>query len=405
MYNDNNQLWDYSNFSDVLLSKPQYGLTARSSTKEGNTIYLRISDITEDGKFKTNDLHYVQLNSTDLSKYELRDGDFLIARSGTVGRVYLHSTTSKPTVFASYLIRFKLDTSKVLPRFVLYWGLSDDFQKQVEIRKKTVAQPNINAKDYTQFRMPVPPISQQQKIIRVLDQISTIKSKREQANKLTSNIIQSVFLKMFGDPDTNPMGWKFGEFRDLIEDIRYGTSVKCSVIREGSIPVLRIPNVVKGSIELDELKFAKLGSEDLDRYILREGDLLFVRTNGNRDYVGRCAAFHVADRSYAFASYLIRARLSQNKLNPDFTSTLLSLPTQRSQLFQRSRTSAGQYNINTEAIKSIKIILPPLNLQENFVEILKNYLRLTKKEQGATKYISELFQSLMHKVFGRELRI
>src|SRR5207245_4852646 len=103
-----------------------------------------------------------------LAKYKLEENDFLIARSGSVGRVYLHRDLGTPAVFASYLIRFRLDTRKVLPRFVFYWGLSPQFQKEIETRRKVVAQPNVNARAYSGFRIPSPDIQTQQRIVSVL---------------------------------------------------------------------------------------------------------------------------------------------------------------------------------------------------------------------------------------------
>jgi type I restriction enzyme S subunit len=395
--------WGFSTLGDVILDKPQYGLTARSSTKINNTVYIRISDITDEGQLKPENLHYVNLNSDEVGKYRLHENDFLIARSGSVGRVYLHHALEKPAVFASYLIRFRLDTQKVLPKFVFYWGLSPDFNREIEARKKIVAQPNINAKDYCKFRLPVPRLQTQRRIVSVLERASNLKKRREQSNQLTNKIIQSVFLKMFGDPANNPKGWEIVELGEVIHELRYGTSVKCTSMPNGGIPVLRIPNIVRGLIELDGLKFSKLSDPDLTRYGLKDGDLLFVRTNGNREYVGRCAVFHEKGGPYAFASYLIRARLQQKRLNPDFVAVLLSFSASRNQLFLRARTSAGQYNINTEGIRSIKIVVPPLSLQEKFVLVLSNYAKLRRRQQESESEINLLFQSLMHKAFRGEL--
>ena len=135
---------------------------------------------------------------------------------------------------------------------------------------------------------------------------------------------------------------------------------------------------------------------------MKEGDILFVRTNGNREYVGRSAVFHEGNTSFAFASYLIRARLSE-KINPDFAKVYLSLPYARKQMFQTSRTSAGQYNINTQALKAIKFYVPPLNLQQQFAVLCKTITLLNEKQQKSTIEIDKLFDSLLSKTFKVEL--
>ena len=69
---------------------------------------------------------------------------------------------------------------------------------------------------------------------------------------------------------------------------------------------LRIPNIIHGNIDFEDLKYAVLPDSDIQRYGLREGDIIFIRTNGNREYVGRCAVYHQNSNIHAFASYLIR---------------------------------------------------------------------------------------------------
>jgi type I restriction enzyme S subunit len=93
----------------------------------------------------------------------------------------------------------------------------------------------------------------------------------------------------------------------------------------------------------------------------------------------------------------------KDELNADFAGILLSLPASRNQLFLKARTSAGQYNINTEGIRSVKIIVPPLSLQEKFASILCNYESLREKQRDSTIEIDQVFHSVMQKAFRGEL--
>src|SRR5207247_962920 len=119
----------------------------------------------------------------------------------------------------------------------------------------------------------------------------------------------------------------------------------------------------------------------------------------NREYVGRCAVFHQASRPYAFASYLIRVRVKATRINPDFARVLLSFPAPRDQLFARARTSAGQYNINADGIRSVKMMLPPLELQNEFISILAKDAKLTEAQNKSQEELSKLLHSLMRKAF------
>ena len=84
------------------------------------------------------------------------------------------------------------------------------------------------------------------------------------------------------------------------------------------MPVLRIPNVIDGRVDLSDLKYIKLPDRVIQNLRLENGDLLFVRTNGRREYIGRCAVYNGELKESLFASYLIMARLKPNTLLPGF---------------------------------------------------------------------------------------
>jgi type I restriction enzyme S subunit len=163
--------WEWIKLGDALVKKPQYGLTSKSSKKEKEVRYIRISDITDYGELKDDDPRFLDLSPDEFEKYKLEKNDILIARSGTVGRVYLHRSLKTKAVFASYLIRFKLDSTRIIPKFFFYYGLSPFYKKWIEFTLRKVAQPNINAREYSKLKIPLPPLDEQEKIIAYFDKI------------------------------------------------------------------------------------------------------------------------------------------------------------------------------------------------------------------------------------------
>lgn len=259
----------------------------------------------------------------------------------------------------------------------------------------------LNKQKIAAIKIPFPPLSEQHRIVEILDQADALRKMRAEADAKAERILPALFIKMFGDPATNPMGWEEKKLSDLEIDFRYGTSVKCDSIAKG-LPVLRIPNILGGEINLDALKYGELSSEEMNRLLLQQGDLLFVRTNGNPDYVGRCAVFDL-DEQYLFASYLIRARFPRNTVEPRFIAAYLQTPSGRQGMLPFIRTTAGQSNISVEGLKQIPIFLPDIELQRNFVNQLDNLYKLRRQREKSSNLLESTFQILLSRAFSGDL--
>ena len=136
------------------------------------------------------------------------------------------------------------------------------------------------------------------------------------------------------------------------------------------IPMLRMPNIVEGEIDCSELKYlprkAAVTSKEPDKYLLRKGDFLINRTN-SKELVGKSAVFNI-DGEYTYASYVIRYRFDTEKVLPEYVNILFMLPIVRIQIDTMSRQTAGQCNINSDEIGSIRIPVPPISVQKNIIE-------------------------------------
>ena len=271
--------------------------------------------------------------------------------------------------------------------------------------KGGTAQPFVKVLDSLKKKIPLPPLHEQQRIVSLLDEADELRRLREQADRRTADLIPAVFYEMFGDPagryQVRPLSMVAHEFR-------YGTSNKSSDV---GYPALRIPNVVGNTLDLSDLKFVQVLADELSRIKLQSGDVLFVRTNGNPDYIGRSAIFEteVARASgldpdlFIYASYLIRARLDLSQVDPYFVQHYLCTPAGRKEVRKRARTSAGQYNMNTEGLSTIPIPLPPLSLQTQFAAGVAKIRALQTRQAESRRRLDDLFESMLHRAFQGEL--
>ena len=193
--------WEWVKLGNILTRRPQYGLTAKSSKEEKEIRYIRISDITDDGTLKSDDPRFLDLDTSQFEKYKLEENDILIARSGTVGRVYLHKPLKQKAVFASYLIRFKLDPTRTIPKFFFYYALSPFYKKWVQDTLRIVAQPNINAERYSKLKIPFPPLEEQRKIVAYLDGIKEttefLKQLQQETEEELEKLVPAILDRAF----------------------------------------------------------------------------------------------------------------------------------------------------------------------------------------------------------------
>ncbi|WP_289044082.1 restriction endonuclease subunit S [uncultured Olleya sp.] len=182
---------------DCLLEKPTYGANASSKPFENGSLrYIRITDIDDEGNLIKEDK--VTIDSTDYSKYILKDQDFLFARTGnTVGKTLLYDSQMEESVFAGYLIRFRVNSKILNPKFLFYFTKSLKYETFKRKMIKVGAQPNINSEEYQSMILPSFSIEIQNELIDKLDfmkcNIDTLKSKISSSKALQKSLINQVF--------------------------------------------------------------------------------------------------------------------------------------------------------------------------------------------------------------------
>jgi type I restriction enzyme, S subunit len=167
-----------------------------------------------------------------------------------------------------------------------------------------------------------------------------------------------------------PRGWTWATLEQLSADSSYGSSVKCSYEGRGEA-VLRIPNVVRGEVDISDIKFSTESLDLDDGEQLQPGDILVVRTNGSVGLVGRSAVFTSAVQgTYYFASYLLRLRCVVGADLPVWINFVLASPYGRTWIESRAASSAGQHNISLGTLLGMPVPLPPVDEQRRCLETI-----------------------------------
>ncbi|MHA3363215.1 restriction endonuclease subunit S [Yersinia enterocolitica] len=245
------------------------------------------------------------------------------------------------------------------------------------------------------LNVPIPPLNEQKRIAAILDKTAGIREKRELAIKLADDFLRATFLDMFGDPVENPKRWNIKPLADQIVHANNGVSRRRKEdTNEGDI-VLRLQDVHYSGITFKkELNRIKLVDKEKKTARVEYDDLLFIRVNGNPNYVGRTAVFKSYIEPVYHNDHLIRIRLG-DEYNSDFLCYLINSPTSRKIISKRIKTSAGQHTISQDGIVKLEFYRPPIEMQEKFVSIKNKIESSFNKTDGC----EGLFISLSHKLF------
>lgn len=242
----------------------------------------------------------------------------------------------------------------------------------------------------------IPPINEQKRIAAILGKAEDIRQKREQAIKLADDFLRAKFLEMFGTPANNIHRFPKGTIRDLVDSVNYGTSAKAS-IDSGEYPILRMGNITyQGRWDFTDLKYLDLSVKEKDKFLVKEGDLLFNRTN-SKELVGKTAVYE-EDRPMAFAGYLIRVR--PNSIgNNYYISGYLNSIHGKITLMNMCKSIVGMANINAQELQNIEILIPPKHLQDEYEIIYKKIKKGLSIYDKSAMQLQLLASNLSNKYF------
>ena len=361
-----NGKWDFVELGDVCKDRGEYGSGAKKIIYDGNVRYMRITDIDDEGNLKATDIVSPSIIE---EKYFLQKGDLLFARSGSVGRCYLHKLETGKYQFAGYLIRFKTDRNKILPDFIFYLTKSEHYWNWIKNQSKTGTLTNINAKQFSSFKIPLPPLEIQEQIVAELNSYQKI---IDGAKQVVENYKPTFKI----DPE-----WEIIEL-DKICKLEYGYSE--SAKNNGEYRYIRITDISEdGLLKYDEIKYVNL-NEKSKKYILKKGDVLVARTGAT---YGKTLYFDEEIKAI-FAGYLIRLNFRKEQINNKFYwifSQSSNYRKQKNGLVQ----GGGQPQFNANTIKYIKIPLPSLEIQKKIVFEIEN----EQKNINANKELITIFEN------------
>ena len=258
------------------------------------------------------------------------------------------------------------------------------------------AQPQITRQGMEKIYVTIGSHNEQMDIVDKLKKVENVIGLRKRELKQLDTLVKSRFAEMFGDPIRNPKGWKVVTIGDIVTEVRYGTSKPA--VEGGKYPYLRMNNLTAdGHLDLNDLKYIDISDDEVEKCVVRKGDVLFNRTN-SIDLVGKTAVFDLPD-DMVIAGYIIRVRLNE-KILPEVLSQYMNLEALKDILRSMAKGAVNQANINAQELQSIRIYVPDIKIKKQFVEMKDQVDKSKSKIQKSLEETQLLFDSLMQKYFG-----
>ena len=339
------------------------------------------------------------------------DGELILLWDGSnAGEIFY----GKKGVLSSTMVKIKQKTDKFQTNFLFY--LLKSKQDYLQSQTKGTGIPHVSGNVLDNLLLPLPPLSEQQKISEILSTVDSAIQKTDEilakTERLKKGAMQKLLAKGIGHKefkDTEigrlPKEWevvKLGKISELKNGINFSKIQKA----EGGLPTIDVLNMYGNSIyaDLSSLYSVQINLESNSDFVLKNGDILFVRSSMKREGAGWACLFKENEKRVTFCGFIIRARLTTNKIIPEFITYFLRSPKAR-KIIIANAGQVGIANINQNALSNLNVPLPPLPEQQKIAEILSTIDGKLEQERRRKEKLERVKKGLMNELLTGRKRV
>lgn len=324
-------------------------------------------------------------------KYEINNGDVLISWSASLGVYVWNKGTA---ILNQHIFKVVFDKINIDKNYFVFAVKS--LLEKMEKQTHGATMKHITKPLFDNMSFPLPPIEEQKKIAARLDAVSDLQAKQKQLLAEQDTLIKSVFYDLFGDPITNEKGWnvrKLGELGTFKNGLNFSSNSGAIQIRCLGVSDFKDRLTVD---EPESIPYILIDETPAESYKLKDDDIVFVRSNGNKKLVGRCICVKTKGEPIYHSGFCIRFRKNINIVDTVYLLFYLKDPSVREKYRGRG---ANIQNLNQTTLSKLNISLPPLELQEKFAAIVEQIEAEKQKIKSAIAETQTLFNALMAEYF------
>lgn len=339
----------------------------------------------------------------ELKRFELSAGDLVMSCSGTMGKVAKVPSGIERGIINQALL--KLTPSNMLDLdYFAYWMGSESFQNKINENSHGAAVKNVaSVKILKEIKIPLPPLPEQKKIAEILDAADSLRQKDQQLIEHYNTLSQSLFLEMFGDPVSNAHGFTNSSVGEqcLVKGGKRVPKGEKLVKENTGYPYIKAGNIKEGKVTSTKMEYlTPLVREKLKRYIVNEGDVCVTVVGANIGDIGIVPKeLHLANLTENANKLPIK---NPEVLNGLYLCFALQADFIQNQIKQKTM-AVGVPKLALFRIQQLEILVPPIDLQNDFLERIKIIEQQKVLAVESLKKSKDLFNSLLQKAFKGEL--
>ena len=394
-------MWKTVKLGELLELQNGYAFKSKEYSTDGYFV-MRITNV-QQGYISAHSPQYIEIETpSKLTKFILEEDDILVSLTGDVGRVGVVRGEHLPAVLNQRVARVQSISNSVERDFLFHYLNSAIFRNQVEALGRGAAQANVSTKDILEIALELPPLAEQQRIVAKLDAaFSEIDRAREiykHSITLADSCLSKVKALRVAKLLSKSQKLKLGVLASFKNGLNYNKSEKGFPVK-----ILGVGDFEnRFSIRTESLQEIQTNKPLTADYYLEHEDIVFVRSNGNKNLIGRSILIENPEEHVTFSGFCIRCRIEEKNLSPIFLCHYLKSSVVR-ELLTSGGSGSNISNLNQGMLSDIEIPILPEHEQMRFVrwieELEKSFwsftaifaqrLELTEKLKSA--FIAETF--------------
>lgn len=371
------------------------GATPKTNIKEfwdGDINWITPAELTEDTYIINESLR--KITTEGVEKTGLKSfpkGTVILSSRAPIGKVAIAGYE----MYCNQGFKNLICSKQINNRF-LYWYLKGHKEYLNSLGRGATFK-EISKEIVENIEICLPTLEKQEKYADILEQCNgIIQIKKGQLRKLET-LVKSRFAEMFGDPIQNPYNWSIKSLLEMgycKNGMNFHTGDSGIELYCLGVGDFKDYSIIDGTDQLSKISLNEMPPEES---MLQNGDIVFVRSNGNKDLVGRCVLVYPHDVQTTYSGFCIRYRLTSREVNKNYLLRVLKTDSMRKQMTGRG---ANIQNLNQKTLATLNIPIPPIELQNQFADFVVSTDKSKSKIQKSLEETQLLFDSLMQKYFG-----